>query len=347
MPSPSERGWPSVSLSHSERRGGAAPYRRREGEYVRPDSELRIVSWEQAREVSVSSDADFSLVPCFWAGVRGAHLVDGSLWNRPRGVEHEVWGELVPEPFNPHDHNAVAVDVDGIRVGYMGRRSAEHAHRHVSAFNCGGQRVMVPVRFCVVPSPRDSGLQVNALAAFPTFQTYESYLPDAEESRAILTPLWEALDTPVRSKIGEDGFHLTKSTLAEIVRLCHLAPRSGVGAGTQLHAVPRALDLFLQGERARHGAERDRLQRERIQAQGERCKALHEEGLTNGEIANRESISPQTVAKRLRAAGVPPLKRASATQSQQIRALHRRGLPPAQIAERTGLGVAAVRRVVG
>ena len=36
---------------------------------------------------------------------------------------------LVPEPKNPHDKNAVRVDVDGLPIGYIPRDKAREAKR--------------------------------------------------------------------------------------------------------------------------------------------------------------------------------------------------------------------------
>jgi hypothetical protein len=40
------------------------------------------------------------------------------------GHNREVMAALVPEPSNPYDENAVAIQVDGMRVGYLSRADA-------------------------------------------------------------------------------------------------------------------------------------------------------------------------------------------------------------------------------
>jgi hypothetical protein len=45
-------------------------------------------------------------------------------WSKPEDICFECMAELVPEPSNPHDPNAVRVDIDGRCVGYLSR---EHA----------------------------------------------------------------------------------------------------------------------------------------------------------------------------------------------------------------------------
>jgi len=48
------------------------------------------------------------------AALRG--LVDDGLRTR--------WASLIPEPHNPYDANAVAVFIEGVQVGYLGREVA-------------------------------------------------------------------------------------------------------------------------------------------------------------------------------------------------------------------------------
>jgi hypothetical protein len=52
--------------------------------------------------------------------------------------------ELVPEPGNPYDatSTAVAVDVDGVRVGYLPAHTASKRHHAIAAVNATGQRVL-------------------------------------------------------------------------------------------------------------------------------------------------------------------------------------------------------------
>jgi hypothetical protein len=38
--------------------------------------------------------------------------------------------DLIPEPGNPHDKNAIRIDVDGRTIGYIPRESAKEAREH-------------------------------------------------------------------------------------------------------------------------------------------------------------------------------------------------------------------------
>ncbi len=44
---------------------------------------------------------------------------------KPRGVNLQVTAELEPENDNPYDSNAVAVLIDGLKVGYLSRSHAQ------------------------------------------------------------------------------------------------------------------------------------------------------------------------------------------------------------------------------
>ncbi|WP_418002333.1 hypothetical protein ACNO8X_19500 [Mycobacterium sp. PDNC021] len=73
-------------------------YRRRASDYVRPAIPLRL-------DGTTSWDAK--------TGWENVEVLEGL----PLGSEFSV--EVVPEPGNPHDHTALALDVDGVRVGYL------------------------------------------------------------------------------------------------------------------------------------------------------------------------------------------------------------------------------------
>lgn len=68
-----------------------------------------------------------------------------ALWTICRGAEgdrirHQIVAVLVPEPQNPHDPNAIAVQVDGHVVGYFARDVAVHYGSGLESLmsQCGG-----------------------------------------------------------------------------------------------------------------------------------------------------------------------------------------------------------------
>lgn len=285
----------------SQMRGGTGVYQRQAGEYVRPETPLEVVSWDEARDVPLYESGELSGKPFYWGGVRGSQYVDGSLWPYALNVEHELWGELVPEPFNPYDDTAVAIDVDGIRAGYMSRVAAGYIHRDVAALVATGHRVLTPVRLSIVPSLPRTGLQINAFAAFPTFKTTDRLLPSRTEYSKILAPIWEQLGEGVRQQIAADGFHLAEGTLAAVVALRDLAPRSGLTEHTHLRSVPRGVELFLESKRHQYGREKQRREEAERIDQLRRMAKLRREGHTYIEIGKREGIAPSTVSNRLKA----------------------------------------------
>lgn len=300
----------------AESRGGARTYQRQEGEYVRPEAPLHVVSWDEARDVPLHTSGKLTGRSFYWGGVRGSKFVDGTLWPYALDVEHELWGELVPEPFNPHDSTAVAIDVDGIRAGYMSRTAASYIHRHVAALVATGNRVLTPVRFSIVPTHSGSGLQVDAYAAFPTFTGTERHLPSQAEYLAILGPLWAQLDDQVRHQIAEDGFHLTEDTLAAVVALRGLAPMSGLTEHTHLRSVPRGIELFLEAARRKHTRDKRAQEQERRDAQLQRLLSLRRQGHTYAAIGRQEGLAASTVSRRLNAVG-DPLRRTGAAKKTQ------------------------------
>lgn len=60
---------------------------------------------------------------------------------KPRGVRLNVMAELVPEDENPHDAQAVAVDIEGRRVGYLSRKHARVFREEVASARAEGMRV--------------------------------------------------------------------------------------------------------------------------------------------------------------------------------------------------------------
>lgn len=55
----------------------------------------------------------------------------------PGEVEHECTAHLVMEPDNRYDRNAVRVDIDGVRVGYLDRDAAVLYRRRLQAQGIG------------------------------------------------------------------------------------------------------------------------------------------------------------------------------------------------------------------
>jgi len=55
---------------------------------------------------------------------------------RQGGADRTFEAELVPESNNPHDRNAVRVEIDGVHVAYLSRESAEEYRAHMGTDQC-------------------------------------------------------------------------------------------------------------------------------------------------------------------------------------------------------------------
>jgi hypothetical protein len=54
-------------------------------------------------------------------------------------VRFECFAELIPEPDNEHDPNAIMVCIDGVCVGYLSRRNAARYNKGIVAMREAGQ----------------------------------------------------------------------------------------------------------------------------------------------------------------------------------------------------------------
>lgn len=275
-------------------------HQRPQHEYERPQRELRTTTWEIARTFSLDDDRDFNDIPLRWAGVRGAMYADPSRWFHPPGTLVETWGELVPEPFNEHDDHALAIDLDGSRLGYASARYAYYAHARIAALNNTGARVLVPLQYRC-DFERATGLLIaSGLVALPTFGELDKLLPSDEEYARLLDLLWDALEEPAREQIVRDGFHLTTETLPYLIALRHLAPQAGIPSVVRLSAVPRGVDRYLADKRY----ERQKRETARIRQRNEKIVADFHDGWKQADIARRHGVSSGIVSRALKNAGV-------------------------------------------
>lgn len=57
--------------------------------------------------------------------IAGTSYRQETLWELRESTGNEIVATLIPEPSNPHDHNAIGVQVNGAHVGYLPREIAE------------------------------------------------------------------------------------------------------------------------------------------------------------------------------------------------------------------------------
>jgi hypothetical protein len=115
----------SADVAWSDERSRSSNYGRQASDYVRPAFPLRL-------DGTMSWDAR--------TGYENEGILEGV---RP-GAEIVV--EAVPEPGNPHDHTALALDVDGIRVGYMPRWLSSRLFPAVVEANEAGLYVLMQAK---------------------------------------------------------------------------------------------------------------------------------------------------------------------------------------------------------
>lgn len=275
-------------------------HRRSVDEYRRPARELRMSTWETARSFSLYDKRDFEERPLSWIAVRGTAFADPRHVFYTPGRWSEAWGELVPEPMNSQDESALAIDIDGVRIGYASARYARYAHSYVSALNSLGNRVMVPLKYRSDYARELRTLIARAFAALPTFAEFNKCLPTDDEYDKLLKPVWEALTDDVRLEISRDRFHLTERTLTELVALRHLAPEVGIPEVPRLQAVPRGVNYFLKQRRfdEYRAAERERELRDR------QIIAAFQDGWRQIDVAEQLGLSTSVVNRVLKGAGV-------------------------------------------
>jgi hypothetical protein len=96
--------------------------------------------------------------------VSGVFYRQESIKKLPIGVD--LIAELIPEPDNPYDFNAVCVEVEGIKVGYLSRKLTVFWHDIVAHLNTQGFYAETLSR--IQRSPEDQ-LEYGVLLDLPTF----------------------------------------------------------------------------------------------------------------------------------------------------------------------------------
>ena len=325
-------------------------HRRLPNEYEQPEQVLRIATWEVARSIDLHDRRSFDERPLTWMGVRGAKYRDPARWFHPPNEWVETWGELVPEPFNKFDDHALAIDLDGIRIGYAPRGYAEYAHPYIAALNNHGFRILTPLHYQCAHDPTVDLLIANAYAALPTFGELDKLLPTDEEYTQILTPMWDALGPEVRADILRGQPVLDENTIFPVLAQRHLALEAGLPRAPRLTAIPPGVDRFF----SRKKVEQQQAEIERRRRRDESIVAAFEEGWTQVRIAETHDVSTSTVAKALRNAGVdtrtPRVNPTQRRERSQIIAMLEGGISRREIIETLGVSnhtIAAAAKEAG
>jgi orotate phosphoribosyltransferase-like protein len=342
---------------------------RRPGEYVRPAGRLLIDDHYQA-----SGE--------FYAA--GAYYFQQSLSRFEAG--RRVEAELVPEPHNPWDARAVAVDVEGRRVAYLPAASAKMWHDVVRAWNLAGFALYV--RAETNRWPADGGEDRYGLT-LPKWD-WDTLLDLAEA--AGLRAAWEAvlagLTEEQRLALREDGGYTPGESVARALWQRHaehpLFRWGGRRDGELTDRMPFWYGYFVReqmrqegeeqrerrwfarsvkadlvhavkaeiGRRREREREHARLRRQRLD---ERALQLQGEGLRVADIAARLGLThkqAENALSRARAAAGIASRRTQDLVSERRRqaaqavGLKRSGMARAQIAKAMGRSADTVDELV-
>lgn len=314
-------------------------YRRLPEEYLGLGSRLMLVSWKAANGVEPYDDRPFDEVAGAWVSVRGTAYEHHAQNLGQSGVTYRGEFELVPEPGNPHDHAALAVDMNGERIGYLSARYAAQHHWRVRALNVLGHRVTVPgyFRSTFNSIAKQDGLEAVLLQ--PSTHIYNAKLEDQEAQARRLGALWAALSNETRERIGSDGFHLTDSTAIDILKLQKRFPDIGLPTLPYADAMPRTIQLMLRN--ARH----ENYEAKRLEALELEAKALQlvRAGSSVREVRQKLGISEARIRNAMKDAGVTALrKRPDESKDDIVVALAKEGRSKSSIAAEIGVSVSAV-----
>lgn len=334
----------------------AAPsYVRREGEYARPVGRLLLESADP-----------------FEAWSRGVAFHVGAFANEKPGQVVEV--ELVPEPGNPHDSHAVALDRRGRRFGYLSSGVADTWHDIVRAGNAAGFALWVQGRLeefeaddgslqlsCTLMLPRFEeqrelavrfGLNAQALALLSKFNETEreelleasrdefpTHLERALRAHAATFPefCW-APPTTRRGRVPGVLYLLFRG-IAKRERLARAEARRETAAHSKLRKEAERQAARQAKHEANEQARQHRLERAAAAAAG---------GVSNEELATSLGVSVATAAALKRQARGRPWDRNAELRTERLQRcagavrLQAQGLTRAQIAAELSCGIDTV-----
>lgn len=248
------------------------------GEYVRPAGVYRI---KDPRHKLDRFDTHF---------VRGAIYHKAAFERLRTGQELVV--ELVPEPGNPHDSDAVALHTTGLRIGYIGADYAENWHDAVSRINRMGMAVIASG---VV---HDAGIP-EAAVFLPwlnwSLRDEPTYLEECEALVSSLAP------NERDQIIGVNPNRLGDSAVNILRRYAAFAPSLDWGALEICRGMPLQLFCYLKDLRVRvQEAEWEAYVAEVKQQQVDAFRMRTDDQMTFVAIAAQLGCSPSTASKRYR-----------------------------------------------
>lgn len=248
------------------------------------------------REEDRYAPVDFDSATCFSTGIRGSEFYREILKTKRLG---QVELELVPEPSNPHDCFAVAVDLDGDRIGYVGSKVANGLQWYIRALNSVGVRCLTIGSIGGVKEVK--GKEGNVVGwngenwiVLPTFKTLDQVI---ERYGRIKLPssFYERLSSGVKDQIRKDRFHLTSDT-AELLLLYRSEAPYLFPLEDSVEGFPPVWGRTLQKVRLAY-REQERVSREK---RNEAIEDMFNRGMSKNDIAEQVGLAASTVGEILR-----------------------------------------------
>lgn len=318
-------------------------YQRQPGEYPRVGTSLLLVSWEQAEKIEPYDDRPYDEIVGLWMPVVGTQYGQPRKHRERSGAIYKDNFELVPEPGNPFDHTALAVDLNGNRIGYLSASYAAHHHWRVRSLNSLGYRVMVPGFYRSTFNAIAERDCLEAVVLRPTTQMYDGKLEDQEEQSSRLAELWLALSHETRQRIASAGFHLTDETACELLELHDRFPGVGLPTLPYAEAMPRSIQLMLRNARHEQAEIGWRIARE-LEA---KALDLVRGGTSVRDASSEISISETRIRKAMKEAGVTAhRKQANEVRNSLVVRLAEDGQSLSEISAQAGMSVSAVSAVL-
>lgn len=270
------------------------------GEYLRGDGRVELCSMKEARKELRLSRSDFEdersieEKGCFSTGVRATEYYPHMFESADSRGWH--WFELVPEPSNPYDPNAVAVDRDESRIGYLSSRIARVIHWRLRVLNGEGYRCF---------SPGHTGSEGDCWIVLPAASRVEHGVV-VDRARWRLAAVWSGLPEELRARIEGNAYHIDAELAKDLWKLRDMDPYL-FPAQPEPHGFSQLWDLMLRDVRHSNNARRaeeGRRRREQLKKEKAARVAAREEAALSRDRRIAESLrvgkSKTAIVKELR-----------------------------------------------
>lgn len=338
-------------------------YRRPPEAYVRPGGRVNIRGLECADRAHTRAQErlDWSQKCCYLVAVRGTEYLPEAFEGSQTGT---YWFEMVPEPGNPFDPFAVALDLEGRLAGYIPARLAAAWQWKILSLNSEGSACFVPGRIdkrgvvvCLAPNSQDIDSMVHLDKRISELRSLYDDLPQwarDEMERTTFVQVnskqvwkeWIKRQGQVPSiNLPEDLAAVQEHNLLTIFFIERRHQVVAARAEERRRVAEERKLVALEEAQAR----REKRKAAREQKQAVVIEALLEEGGNVAATARRLGVSEETVRAARGRAGLPPSglppdqAKSRVTNGRQALALFEAGNSRAEIATVLGIGVPRVK----